>query len=81
MSKEQSSSVHEISALVTKPERPFCDNCKKDRHTHNRCWDIHGKPVDWKPRQGNYRAKQVLPENGSVASSQSATSGSNEQLA
>ena len=79
MSKEQSS-VPEISALVTKPERPFCDYCKKEGHTRNRCWDIHGKPADWKPRQGNYKAKQVLPENGSTTSSQETTSVSNEQL-
>ena len=81
MSKEQSSSVPEISTLVTKPERPFCDYCKKEGHTRNRCWDIHGKPADWKPRQGNYKVKQVLPENGSAASSQETTSVSNEQLA
>ena len=41
MSKEQSSSVPEISALVTKPERPFCDHCKKDGHTRNCCWDCN----------------------------------------
>ena len=80
MSKEQSS-VPEISALVIKPERPFCDYCKKEGHTRNRCWDIHGKPADWKPRQGNYKVKQVLPENGSATSSQETTSVSNEQLA
>ncbi|RVW71473.1 Retrovirus-related Pol polyprotein from transposon TNT 1-94 [Vitis vinifera] len=31
--------------------RPWCDHCKKPRHSRETCWKIHGKPVDWKPRQ------------------------------
>ncbi|RVW33868.1 Retrovirus-related Pol polyprotein from transposon TNT 1-94 [Vitis vinifera] len=31
--------------------RPWCDHCKKPGHSRETCWKIHGKPVDWKPRQ------------------------------
>ena len=26
-------------------------NCRKPGHSRETCWKIHGKPVDWKPRQ------------------------------
>ncbi|CAN1145715.1 hypothetical protein LINPERHAP2_LOCUS14840 [Linum perenne] len=28
----------------------FCDHCKKPYHTKATCWEIYGKPADWKPR-------------------------------
>ncbi|WJZ83952.1 hypothetical protein VitviT2T_003590 [Vitis vinifera] len=31
--------------------RPWCDHCRKPGHSRETCWKIHGKPVDWKPRQ------------------------------
>ncbi|RVX00895.1 Retrovirus-related Pol polyprotein from transposon TNT 1-94 [Vitis vinifera] len=31
--------------------RPWCDHCRKLGHSRETCWKIHGKPVDWKPRQ------------------------------
>ncbi|XP_038886270.1 uncharacterized protein LOC120076493 [Benincasa hispida] len=32
--------------------RPWCEYCKKPGHTKKVCWDIHGKPPDWKPIKG-----------------------------
>ncbi|CAN1240915.1 Retrovirus-related Pol polyprotein from transposon RE2 [Linum perenne] len=31
-------------------EIPFCDHCKKQWHTKEKCWKLVGKPADWKPR-------------------------------
>lgn len=28
----------------------WCDHCSKPYHTKETCWDIHGKPTNWKPR-------------------------------
>ena len=53
----------EPSALATRSKdlkntrgRPFCDHCKKQGHTKTTCWDLHGKPADWKPKQGRGRS-------------------------
>lgn len=32
--------------------RPWCEHCQKSGHTKETCWDIHGKPPDWKPNKG-----------------------------
>ncbi|KAI4346246.1 hypothetical protein L6164_013314 [Bauhinia variegata] len=40
-------------------ERPFCDHCKKTGHTRDTCWEIHGKPADWKPQKGKPRGYQT----------------------
>ena len=37
----------------------FCDHCKKTGHTRDRCWEIHGKPSNWKPRKFKSKAHQV----------------------
>ena len=29
--------------------RPWCNHCHKPGHTKDRCWQIYGKPADWKP--------------------------------
>ncbi|KAJ9689558.1 hypothetical protein PVL29_014975 [Vitis rotundifolia] len=34
-------------------KRTYCEHCKKLSHTKDTCWALHGKPVDWKPRQPN----------------------------
>lgn len=35
-------------------ERPTYDHCRKTGHTRDTCWDLHRKPLNWKPRpQGN----------------------------
>lgn len=33
--------------------RPWCEHCRKPGHKEDTCWDLHGKPTDWKPRQNN----------------------------
>ncbi|XP_028800330.1 uncharacterized protein LOC114755610 [Neltuma alba] len=38
----------------TKP-RPQCEHCHKQGHTKDTCWDLHGKPADWKPRKSRGR--------------------------
>ncbi|KAK8574586.1 hypothetical protein V6N12_062276 [Hibiscus sabdariffa] len=38
--------------------RPWCDHCKKPGHVIRKCWKLHGKPADWKPR-GSPSAKEV----------------------
>ncbi|KAL5565431.1 hypothetical protein UlMin_028595 [Ulmus minor] len=32
-----------------KQGRPWCDHCRKTGHTKETCWNIHGKPANWKP--------------------------------
>lgn len=34
----------------TRKERPWCTHCNKPGHLVEKCWAIHGKPADWKPR-------------------------------
>ncbi|KAK3012421.1 hypothetical protein RJ639_010652 [Escallonia herrerae] len=31
--------------------RPWCDHCRRPGHIKDKCWKIHGKPTDWKPRK------------------------------
>ncbi|KAK3008643.1 hypothetical protein RJ639_013452 [Escallonia herrerae] len=33
--------------------RPWCSHCNKPGHTRDTCWDIHGKPSNWKSRGSN----------------------------
>ncbi|RVW33967.1 Retrovirus-related Pol polyprotein from transposon TNT 1-94 [Vitis vinifera] len=33
-----------------KQDRPWCDYCKKLGHYKEACWELHGKPADWKPK-------------------------------
>ncbi|KAK3006888.1 hypothetical protein RJ639_016327 [Escallonia herrerae] len=30
---------------------PWCDHCRRPGHIKIKCWKIHGKPADWKPRK------------------------------
>ncbi|KAH7661187.1 Zinc finger CCHC-type protein [Dioscorea alata] len=30
--------------------RPWCNHCNRNGHTRDTCWDIHGKPTNWKPK-------------------------------
>ncbi|XP_054798434.1 uncharacterized protein LOC129303263 [Prosopis cineraria] len=55
-------STFESFALVAKSNdpkstkgRPTCEHCKKVGHTKDKCWDLHGKPPNWKPRKGKSR--------------------------
>ena len=43
--------VTKASALAARSSdkgknRPTCDHCKKEGHTKDKCWDLHGKPHD-----------------------------------
>ncbi|KAI4357161.1 hypothetical protein L6164_001128 [Bauhinia variegata] len=40
-------------------ERLFRDHYKKTGHTWDTCWEIHGKPADWKPRKRKPRGYQA----------------------
>lgn len=61
--KSESDSVNgEVSALVSRGNfnqnrkgRPWCDHCHKPGHTKNICWELHGKPTNWKPRSSGDR--------------------------
>ncbi|KAL4282295.1 hypothetical protein GQ457_03G025720 [Hibiscus cannabinus] len=47
-------SAADSSALLTssssKKGRPWCDHCKKLGHVRDRCWKLHGKPLDFQTR-------------------------------
>lgn len=34
----------------TAREKQWCDHCNRAYHTRETCWKIHGKPVNWKPK-------------------------------
>lgn len=69
--KPENVSGNENSALVSrdlnfngdrreprKGEKPRCDHCKRTGHTRENCWNLNGKPPNWK-RKGDGRAFQV----------------------
>ncbi|KAI5386237.1 hypothetical protein KIW84_072688 [Lathyrus oleraceus] len=31
---------------------PWCDHCKRKWHTHETCWKLKGKPLNWKKKNG-----------------------------
>ncbi|KAF7814836.1 Retrovirus-related Pol polyprotein from transposon TNT 1-94 [Senna tora] len=37
----------------------YCDHCYKKGHTKDTCWEIHGKPPNWKPRSHSSIAHHV----------------------
>ncbi|XP_073227024.1 uncharacterized protein [Cicer arietinum] len=50
----------ESSALITKNEdrksagkKPWCKHCKRQWHTRDTCWKLHGKPLNWKKKERN----------------------------
>ena len=54
--------VPEVSAMAAQSfnqknskGRPTCDHCQKQGHTKDKCWDLHGKPHDWKPKKSRGR--------------------------
>nr|XP_027066205.1 uncharacterized protein LOC113692064 [Coffea arabica] len=50
----------ETSALVSKGtdldgdkrRKPWCEHCKKSWHTKDTCWKLHGKPSNFKKKNG-----------------------------
>ena len=75
-------SLHDGSALIAQEEsqafiakapynkakkgRPYCDHCKKSGHTRETCWEIHGKPANWKPSR--YSKDQDTQANAAATS-------------
>lgn len=55
-------------------KRPWCDHCHKPGHKIDGCWDLHGKPPDWKPKQNRNRAYQA------TVNDQSSTPFSKDQM-
>ncbi|KDO60879.1 hypothetical protein CISIN_1g045100mg, partial [Citrus sinensis] len=41
-------------------DKVWCDYCKKPYHTRETCWDLHGKPPDWKPRKQCKQSNQPI---------------------
>ncbi|KAF7838936.1 Retrovirus-related Pol polyprotein from transposon RE1 [Senna tora] len=37
----------------------YCDHCHKRGHTKETCWELHGKPPNWKPRSRSSVAHNV----------------------
>ncbi|KAK3004629.1 hypothetical protein RJ639_019506 [Escallonia herrerae] len=65
-----------------KKKRSWCDHCKKSWHTRETCWKIHGKPPNWKKKNGSdNRTFQVSNEgNQGQQSTQEASPFTKEQL-
>ena len=52
------------SGSKTQKGRPWCEHCRKTGHSKDTCWEIHGKPTDWKPKQNNKnRSYQAVVDN------------------
>lgn len=41
--------------------QPWCEHCRKSGHKEDTCWNLHGKPTDWMPRQ-NTRSRGYQAE-------------------
>ncbi|CAL5381095.1 unnamed protein product [Camellia sinensis] len=97
MLKEVTATVPEGSALVSRGTysgpntrqqkgRPWCEHCRKPGHSKDNCWEVHGKPADWKPRQspktrGYQACSEPQPERQQVESNHSDSgSSSHDQL-
>lgn len=61
--------------------RPWCDHCRKPGHKEDTCWDLHGKPSDWRSRQNtrNY-GYQAAVNSTETKNSTSSNTFSPEQL-
>ncbi|XP_054821301.1 uncharacterized protein LOC129320121 [Prosopis cineraria] len=64
----------EVSALVSRQSdqgqkesrgKVVCEHCRKTGHSKDKCWDLHGKPPDWKPRKGKSRGYQTTSDSTS----------------
>lgn len=71
----------ESSALVSKTEsdgerqrKPWCKHCKKLWHTKHMCWKLHGKPLNFKTKNGgDSKVLQAVSENSQKQSINSKT--------
>nr|XP_027078684.1 uncharacterized protein LOC113701961 [Coffea arabica] len=60
MLKSKAEDEVETSALVSKGtdldgdkrRKPWCEHCKKSWHTKDTCWKLHGKPSNFKKKNG-----------------------------
>ncbi|KAF7808270.1 uncharacterized protein G2W53_035013 [Senna tora] len=41
------------------PTTKYCDHCHKKGYTKDTCWEIHGKPPNWKPQSRSSAAHHV----------------------
>ncbi|KZV49361.1 hypothetical protein F511_10901 [Dorcoceras hygrometricum] len=111
MLKEKSSTVPEVSALISghpatevpalvsrnigkfanhqsrpgpKGEGVKCEYCNKPNHTKETCWDLHGKPPNWKPRFQKQKGRESRAHQSGVEEEAGVFSGmptfSKEQL-
>ena len=66
MMKEEPMLAPEPAACSNEPTskgskgKVTCDHCKKSGHTKGTCWDIYGKPPDWKPKKHRSYGYQTL---------------------
>ncbi|XP_044463243.1 uncharacterized protein LOC123194143 [Mangifera indica] len=47
----------------TRKGRPWCEHCRRPGHYKETCWEIHGRPVDWKPRSQTKKGYSVCGNN------------------
>lgn len=47
------------SQSAKRNNRPWCDHCQRLGHTRNKCWKIHGKPLDWKSSKASRDGKAL----------------------
>ena len=60
--------------------RLWCDHCKKSNHSRDTCWEIHGKPADWKPRMKNKGYQAAASNQNQKEKSDSPSPFNSEQL-
>ncbi|RVW82145.1 hypothetical protein CK203_052483 [Vitis vinifera] len=52
--------------------RPWCNHCRKPGHTKDHCWQIYGKPADWKSRQSIRDGRGMIAMTGETKKQQTA---------
>ncbi|XP_073128544.1 uncharacterized protein [Henckelia pumila] len=86
----------EVSALVSKNtsnqqprqwlrgDRIKCEHCHKPYHTQETCWELHGKPPNWKPKFSKQKGREFRANQTEAGEETGAASGtpsfSKEQL-
>jgi len=60
--------------------RPWCEHCRKPGHKEDTCWDLHGKPTNWKPRQNKNRGYQASSDYQTGRSKETGSAFNSEQM-